>query len=109
MFRRLAHAGNLLRHPARDHAVVVGGREKSFSCESFAQRERRASAIGFHISNEVRELARRRDDGDESVVLGSGADHGGPTDVNVFYTNVERLAASRHRFEGVEVGHLQDI
>jgi hypothetical protein len=43
------------------------------------------------------------------VVLGSGADHGGPADVNVFYTNVERLATSRHRFEGVEVGHLQDI
>ena len=108
-FGCVTRVGNLLAHPARNHAVVVRGDTKGLGCKSFAQSEGRAAAVGLHVGNQVRKLSRRRDDGDKGVVLGSRAYHGGATDVNVFNTNIEGLVTSRDGFEGVEVRHLHTV
>ncbi len=104
---RFVHAGDLLRHPARDHAVVVRGNSKSFGSESFAQSERSTAAVGFHISQKVGELTGRRDHSDKCVVLGRGTNHGGAPNVDIFNTNIKRLSTSNSGFEGVEIGDLQ--
>lgn len=104
---RLARDGNMFTHPAGNHAVIMRRDAKGLCGKSLAQSMRRATAVGFHICNEVRQLARRCDDGDKGVILGSSANHGGAADVNVFNTNIERLAGPRDGFERVKVGHLK--
>ncbi len=102
----LAHVGNLFAHPASNHAVVMRRDTKGLGSKSLAQSGRGATAVGFHICNEVGELTRRCDHSDKGVILGSSANHSGATDVNVFDTNIERLPGPRDGFEGVEVGDL---
>ena len=89
-----------------DGGIVVGGGAEDFPGEPPFGIEGEFAAGRAQFREDCGVIFRRGDDGDVLVVLGGGAQHGGPADVDVLDQFLEVGAGLRgYVFEAVEVDH----
>lgn len=98
---RVVDRGVLGGEPARDGDVVRGRVLEGLGGEPLAGGEVEAAALDR--GEDVAVAGRAGDDGDRRVVLGGGADHRGPADVDLLHALVGRGAGGDGLAERVEV------
>ena len=91
-------------HLAGDHRIVVGGDGEGVGHEGCEQILSDLSVVGLHGIEDVGVLLRSGDDRHGLVVLGSGTDHAGSSDVDVLDDLLESCSLLENGlFEGIEV------
>jgi len=91
-------------HAGRDHAVVVGGGDEGLCHELAVEGVGDASSVLLHVGEDLGVLGGLDDDRYGLVVLGRGADHAGPADVDVLDDLLEGDALLEDGLlEGIEV------
>ena len=107
----MRHAGarlaDLAREPVGDRRVIGGGAGERLLRQRAAKREARRAAVGRHLLEQARVVGDVDDHGDVGVVLGGGADHRRPADVDVLDHLVERRGATQRVLERVKVDDQQ--
>src|SRR4029077_4389470 len=79
----VARFRGLFCKPSGNGRIIGGGAGESDLGESFARL--RADATGFHLRQNGKIVLRIDDHRDPFMVLGGGADHGRPADVDILY------------------------
>ena len=94
--RGLADRGG---EPSRDRRVVSGGARVGFLRQPFAQSQRRAALVGVELGQDRAIIGGVDDNRDVVMVLGGGADHRWPADVDVFdaFVPIRRFSRSSPR------------
>ena len=95
------------RKPARDGGIIGAGPRKGAGRQLAPEFRRRRTLACFHFGDQLGVIGGVDDDGDESVVLGRGADQGRAADVDVFDAIVETGARLNRRLEGIQIDHQQ--
>ncbi len=98
---------DLAREPAGDRGVIGAGMRVGLGGEAAAQIGGGAAVIAFHLLTHRIVVLRPGGDGNETVVLGGGADQRRPADVDVLDAGREPGAARDRLLEGIEVHHQQ--
>ena len=97
----------LVCEPVRDRRVVSGGAGISLLRQSLAQRQRGLAAMGVEIGQHGSVIGTLDDNRDVVMVLGGGADHRRPPDIDVLDAVVIAFAGRDRRLERIEVHHQQ--
>jgi len=106
----IAGEGNLARvigilrgEPAGDCGIVTGRVGIGAGRQFFAKVEGCRAVIRGHVFEHGRIICGVGDNGDEGVIFGGGAHHGGAADIDVFDAFIVIRALGHRRGEGVEV------